>query len=52
VDAVAAQEERDLQECTFKPAVKAPSKDMHVAREYLSVGRVPSFIIVITGYSE
>lgn len=36
VDSVIAQEERDLLECTFKPAVRAPSKDMHVAREYLS----------------
>ena len=24
------------QECTFKPAVRQPTKDMHVAREYLS----------------
>ena len=29
-------EERELQECTFKPAVRQPTKDMHVAREYLS----------------
>ena len=33
---VIAAEERDLQECTFKPAVRQPTKDMHVAREYLS----------------
>jgi hypothetical protein len=30
------QEERELLECTFKPAVRSPTKDMHVAREYLS----------------
>jgi hypothetical protein len=33
---VIAAEERDLQECTFKPAVRQPTKDMHVALEYLS----------------
>ncbi|KAJ1485292.1 hypothetical protein T484DRAFT_1892776, partial [Baffinella frigidus] len=35
-DSMVAQEQRELEQCTFQPQVNNPKKDMHVAKLYLA----------------